>query len=85
MSKDNILLLLDTARKNIFASQVKIEQLEKENAELREVLGFYANEENYKLQDYKGLHNFKPIGDEHRFFSDHGDKARKILAKYKGE
>lgn len=76
MSKENILLLLDTARKNIFSSQVKIEQLEKQNAMMREALEFYADKENWqeRYDDESRFSHPRDIGDG-------GKRAREVLEK----
>lgn len=93
MSKENILLLLDTARKNIFACQVKIEQLEKENAMMRDVLEFYADRANWQSV-YVGYGDKSQIkgydlGDlscDDRPDEFGGKRAREVLTKLtKGE
>ena len=80
-------VLIWTLRKNIFACQVKIEQLEKENAMMREALEFYAVPEERK--DYREAFTMARVINED--LSDYfynginlkisGKRAREVLAK----
>lgn len=55
----------------------------KQLKEAENLLKFYANEENYEPQDYKGMHNLPPISGEYVPLSDNGGAARRYFNKYK--
>lgn len=59
-----------------------IEKLKHQLLDANAVIEFYGDAENYKSQDYKGMHNLPPISGDYAPLSDDGKKARAYLDKF---